>query len=64
MLSDLTAGLQPLLAATRLVLTDVFNAFGSPGVGALTPDGALAARYIGAARELHAWAERNHVAIE
>lgn len=63
-LSDLTAGMQPLLAATRLLLTDVFNAFGSPEVRPLTPDGALKGGYIGANSELREWAEHHHVAIE
>ena len=63
-LSDLTAGTQPLLAATRLILMDVFNAFGSSEVQALTPNGALDTGYIGGAPELRAWAEQNNVAIE
>jgi hypothetical protein len=63
-LSDLASGVQPLLAATRLLLTDVFNAFGSPEVRALTPDGALKSSYITADQELRDWAARNHVAID
>jgi Putative DNA-binding domain len=37
---------QDLLASTRLVATDLFNAFGSAEVLQLTPDGTLRIRYI------------------
>ena len=63
-LFDLTAGVQPLLAAARRLLTDVFNAFGSPEIRALTPGGALNTRYLGGDQELRTWAARNDVAIE
>jgi hypothetical protein len=63
-LSDLTAGTQPLLAATRLLLMDIFNAFGASEIRALTQTGALRADYIGGAPELRAWAMHYDVSIE
>jgi hypothetical protein len=63
-LDDLAVGTQPLLAATRLLLTDVFNAFGSPEVQALTPTGALHTQYLRIDQELRQWAEANGVEIE
>jgi hypothetical protein len=64
-LGDLAAGTQPLLAATRLLLIDVFNAFGSPEVQALTVTGALNSSYLGVDQQLRQqWAEANGVAIE
>jgi hypothetical protein len=36
---------QDLLSATRLVATDLFNAFGSPEVRHVAPDGTLRVRY-------------------
>lgn len=62
-LDDLAAGPQPLLAAARLLLTDVFNAFGSPEVQALTVTGALNSSYSPVNQELRRWAEANGVEI-
>lgn len=62
-LDDLAAGVQPLLAATRLLLTDVFNALGSPEVQALTVTGALNSSYLRVDQELRQWAETNDVEI-
>ena len=64
LLSDLTARTQALLAATRLLLTDVFNAFGSPEVRALTQSGALSAEYVAGAPDVRSWAQQNDIAIE
>lgn len=63
-LEDVAAGAPPLLAATRLLLTDVFNAFGSPEVQALSVAGALNASHLVIDQELRQWAETNGVAIE
>jgi hypothetical protein len=63
-LEDPAAGTQPLLAATRLLLTDVFNAFGSPEVQALTPTGALNTSYLPFDQQLPQWAEANGVDID
>jgi hypothetical protein len=63
-LDDLAAGTQPLLAATRLLLTDVFNAFGSPEVQALTVTGALNSSYLPVDQQVRQWAEANCVEIK
>ena len=63
-LEDLVSGTQQLLSATRLLLTDVFNAFGFPEVRALTATGALSASYPGQGHELQSWAQANGVPFE
>jgi len=52
-----------LSAATRLVATDLFHAFGSPEVRQIAGDGALRARYLGGDGELRAWAEQHGIAV-
>ena len=51
-----TAG-QGLTAATRLVATDLFHAFGSPEVRQIAADGTLRAAHLGGDGGLRAWAE-------
>jgi hypothetical protein len=54
---------QALSAATRLVATDVFHAFGSPEVRQITADGALRAGYLGGSSDLQAWAEQHGIQL-
>lgn len=49
-LQALAGEAQDLLAAARLVATDLFNAFGSPEVRQVASDGTLRVRYFGADR--------------
>jgi Putative DNA-binding domain len=50
-LGTLAGGGQELLAAARLVVTDLFNAFGAPEVRHVTEDGTLRLAYFGVFRE-------------
>jgi hypothetical protein len=53
-----------LLVTTRLLATDLFHAFGSPEVRAITPDGQLRTRYIhGVDASLQKWAERSGIGL-
>jgi hypothetical protein len=53
-----------LLATTRLLATELFQAYGSPEVRQITPDGRLRYRHIHAREaELRAWAERHGVEL-
>jgi hypothetical protein len=54
---------QDLSAATRLLATDIFHAFGSPEVRQIAPDGTLRARYLPATPEFRAWAEARGIAV-
>lgn len=52
-----------LAAATRLIATDLFHAFGSPEVRQIAADGTLRARYLGGDGELRAWAEQHGIPV-
>jgi hypothetical protein len=55
---------QDLLSATRLVATDLFNAFGSPEVRHLAPDGTLRVRYFpGRIDEVRRFAEEDGIPV-
>lgn len=52
-----------LVAATRLVATDLFHAFGSPEVRQIAPDGALRVRHLGGDGALRAWVDSHGIAV-
>jgi hypothetical protein len=52
-----------LAIATRLIATDLFQAFGCPEVRQVDGAGALRARYLGGDGELRAWAQRHGIAV-
>jgi hypothetical protein len=52
-----------LSAATRLVATDLFHAFGSAEVRQIDGAGTLRARYLGGDGELRAWAEQHGITV-
>lgn len=61
---DALTGLdQDLLAASRLVAADLFQAFGSPEVLHLAPNGAIRIRYHGDQQQLAALAEQKGVEV-
>ena len=64
-LDDLTGSQSRLLAASRLVLTDLFQAFGSPEVRQITPDGGLRIRHWSSSehQSLRRWADANGVEV-
>src|SRR5207244_11747967 len=63
-LVEATATVGPeLVAATRLVVTDLFHAFGSAEVRQITPNGALRIRHLGGDPALREWAERHGIAV-
>jgi hypothetical protein len=64
LLDEMAVGLQAVLAATRLLLTDIFHAFGSPEILLLTPSGALRMGFLGQDQELRRWAETSGVEVE
>lgn len=53
----------PLLAATRLLATELFHAFGSPEVRHITPDGRLRVLYFPDQPGLRAWAAQRGVEL-
>jgi hypothetical protein len=52
-----------LVAATRLVATDLFHALGSAEVRQITPDGALRIRHLGGEGALREWATQRRIAV-
>ena len=54
---------QALLAAVRVVLTDLFHAFGSPEIRQIRADGALRILHCSDQRELSGWAEGHGVQV-
>jgi hypothetical protein len=63
-LEALAGDAQDLLAATRLVASDIFNAFGSPEVRHIAPDGTLRIRYFGSAMaDVKRYAEADGIRI-
>lgn len=63
-LDEIAAGPQAILAAVRLLLSDVFQAFGSPEVLMIAPSGALRMGYLGQDAEIRAWAAEHGVEVE
>ena len=61
-LQSLAGDAQHLLIATRMTLTDVFNAFGLAEVQHIVPDGTLRVIYFAAGYNVATWAERHGVA--
>ena len=61
-LQSLAGDAQDLLIATRMTLTDVFNAFGLAEVQHIAPDGTLRVIYFAAGYNVATWAERHGVA--
>jgi hypothetical protein len=63
-LDDCAASMSGSLRATRVVLTDVFQAIGLPEVRAITADGGLDTRFfdVGDRAALTTWAEVHSVA--
>lgn len=61
-LADVRVGPRELLAATRVLLTDIFNAFGAAEVMVLTREGGINAHY--ADQGLASWAEQNDVPFD
>lgn len=53
---------QDLLAATRLMLTTIFNGFGCPEVPQIAPDGTVRTRFFPANYKLAEWAKQRGVA--
>jgi hypothetical protein len=60
-ISALTGSPQDAFAATRLVLADIFNAYGCPEVPQIAPDGTLRTLYFPPGYEVAKWAERREV---
>ena len=60
-ISSLAGTTQELIAATCLMLTDIYHAFGVPEIPQITADGALRRRYYGA--EILRWAEDHGVPV-
>jgi hypothetical protein len=60
-IDTLTSTPQDAFAATRLMLADIFNAYGCPEVPQIAPDGTLRTLYFPAGYEVAAWAERRGV---
>ncbi len=57
----LTGAPQDAFAATRLMLADIFNAYGCPEVPQIAPDGTLRTIYFPAGYEVATWADRRDV---
>jgi hypothetical protein len=60
-ISSLAGTTQELIAATYLMLTDIYHAFGVPEIPQITAEGALRRRYYGA--EMLRWAEDHGVPV-
>lgn len=60
-ISALTGEPQEAFAATRLMLADIFNAYGCPEVPQIAPDGALRTLYFPKSYEVAKWAEQHDV---
>jgi hypothetical protein len=61
---EATATLGPdLVAATRLIATDLFHIFGAPEVRQIAPDGALRVRHLGGNGALREWAEQHSIGL-
>jgi hypothetical protein len=60
-LAQLTGDAQPLLAATALMLSDIYNAFGLAEVSFLTPAGAMRSVYFSG--QTRQWAEEHGVEL-
>jgi hypothetical protein len=56
-ITALTGDAQDAFAATRLMLRDIFNAYGCPEVPQIAPDGTLRTLYFPAGYEVTKWAE-------
>ena len=64
MLVEAIAVISPdFVAATRILATDIFHAFGSAEVRQITPDGALRTRHLGNDRNLRGWADRHGISL-
>ena len=60
-ISALTGAPQDAFAATRLMLADIFNAYGCPEVPQIAPDGTLRTLYFPKNYEVAQWAEQRDV---
>ena len=63
LLEEVAGSRQALLAASRLLVTDVFHAFGRAEVNALCEDGTLRYRHVFGFQNPRQWAEQNGVAV-
>jgi len=62
LVEDVASGKQALLAAARLLLTNLFQAYGSPEVRMLSTTGAIRTEAFGP--DIVEWAERNGIGVE